>query len=92
MTASFDDGRPWALKPTIALRPEPFGALAYDFDTRRLSFLKHPLLAEVVEGLAAQPTAADACAAAGVSERQRPAIVRALGALADRGMIVERAA
>ena len=26
----------------VALRPEPFGALAYDFTSRRLSFLKTP--------------------------------------------------
>ena len=31
-----DLDRPWALSGQVALRPEPFGALAYDFDTRRL--------------------------------------------------------
>jgi putative mycofactocin binding protein MftB len=40
MSAVIDMGRPWALDPQVALRPEPFGALAYNFTTRRLSFLK----------------------------------------------------
>jgi putative mycofactocin binding protein MftB len=39
MTA-FDLDRPWQVGRGVALRPERFGALAYSFDTRRLSFLK----------------------------------------------------
>ena len=31
---------PWALSPSVALRPEPFGALAYHFGNRKLIFLK----------------------------------------------------
>ena len=48
--------RPWALHPQVALRPESFGALAYHFGTRRLSFLKSRTLLTVVESLAEQPT------------------------------------
>ena len=33
---------PWRLDDAVSLRPEPFGALAYHFGTRRLSFLKVP--------------------------------------------------
>ena len=44
--------RPWALHPQVSLRPEAFGALAYHFGTRRLSFLKSPTLLAVVESLA----------------------------------------
>jgi mycofactocin biosynthesis protein MftB len=80
------------LKSTVSLRPESFGALAYDFDTRRLSFLKHPLLVAVVEALVGEPTAADACTAAGVTDAAKPAVVRSLGYLAARGMIVQRTA
>ena len=91
MAAEFDEQRPWRLAPTVSLRQESFGALAYDFSSRRLSFLKHPLLVAVVEALADAPTAVDACAAAGVGETVRPAVVQSLGLLAQRGMIVERA-
>jgi putative mycofactocin binding protein MftB len=45
---AFDLERGWALDPQVALRPEPFGALAYHFGTRRLSFLKTPTLRAVV--------------------------------------------
>ncbi|MEN8672983.1 mycofactocin biosynthesis chaperone MftB, partial [Nocardioides sp.] len=40
--------QPWSLSPSVALRPEPFGALAYHFGNRRLTFLKRPELVAVV--------------------------------------------
>lgn len=48
MTVPFDPARPYRLSPSVALRPEPFGALAYHFGNRRLSFLKAPELVELV--------------------------------------------
>ena len=84
---AFDLERAWALDPQVALRPEPFGALAYHFGTRRLSFLKSRRLLAVVEGLEASESARAACAAAGVSEAELPRYARALEALADTGMI-----
>ncbi len=45
----------WALSPSVALRPEPFGALAYHFGNRKLTFLKTPALVGVVRGLAEGP-------------------------------------
>ena len=84
---SFDLERGWTLDPQVALRPEPFGALAYHFGTRRLSFLKSRRLLAVVEGLEASESARAACAAAGVSEAELPRYARALEALADTGMI-----
>jgi putative mycofactocin binding protein MftB len=90
MAVAFDERRAWALDDRVALRPESFGALAYHFGTRRLSFLKHPKLVRVVEALGEHRSAADACAAVGVAPAERPAITRALGTLADTGMIVER--
>jgi putative mycofactocin binding protein MftB len=79
---------PWRLHPQVSIRPERFGALAYHFGTRRLSFLKSRRLLEVVEGLdrAADPTAA--CRAAGVGEAELPTYRHALRTLADTGMIV----
>jgi putative mycofactocin binding protein MftB len=90
MTVPIDLARPWALCPSVALRPEPFGALAYDFSSRRLSFLKTQVLAEVVRGLADHPSALEACVAAGVGSDQLPRYEQALGALAASGMIRER--
>ena len=47
---AFDLDQPWCLDGRVALRPEPFGALLYHFGTRRLSFLKEPLLLAVIRG------------------------------------------
>ena len=84
---AFDLERGWALHPQVALRPEPFGALAYHFGTRRLSFLKSRTLLAVVQSLAEQPSARAACEAAGVPAAQLPQSTRALATLADTGMI-----
>ncbi len=39
------------LDPQVALRPEPFGALAYHYGNRKLIFLKHPDMVLVVQAL-----------------------------------------
>ena len=90
--SQFDLDRPWRLNPQVSLRPESFGALAYHFGTRRLSFLKSRELLGVVEGLAEAPDAAAACRAAGIPEEQLPAYRRALETLARTEMIVLREA
>ena len=87
---SFDVRGAWALDDRVALRQEEFGALAYHFGTRRLSFLKHPQLVQVVEGLATHPSAADALRAASSPAEREAAMVHALRTLADTGMIVPR--
>jgi putative mycofactocin binding protein MftB len=84
---AFDLERGWALNPQVALRPEPFGALAYHFGTRRLSFLKSRTLLAVVQSLGDQPSARAACRAAGVPDDQLPRYTEALATLADTGMI-----
>ncbi|MGI5472192.1 mycofactocin biosynthesis chaperone MftB [Streptomyces sp. CA-132043] len=74
----------------MALRPEPFGALAYDFTTRRLSFLKSLELVEVVRSLEHHPDVHAALEAAAVpTERHRP-LLTALAALSDAGTIEPR--
>jgi putative mycofactocin binding protein MftB len=88
----YDATLPWALDPQVSLRPESFGALAYHFGTRRLSFLKSPTLLAVVESLADQPSGLEACRAAGVPTEELDAYERALAALAESGMIRERVA
>ncbi len=81
----------WALSPSVSLREEPFGAMAYDFSTRRLSFLKSQRIVDVVESLERHPSAIAACRAAGVGERELPAFGEALRRLAETGMLVRRA-
>jgi putative mycofactocin binding protein MftB len=80
----------WALSPSVALRPEPFGALAYHFGNRRLTFLKRPELVAVVRALAEQPDVRSALVAAGVPAPQHPAYAKALRGLADTDMIRPR--
>jgi putative mycofactocin binding protein MftB len=78
------------LDPRVALRPEKFGALAYHFGTRRLSFLKSRKLLTVVQQLGEHTTGRDACRAAEVPDSEMPIYEAALGRLAATGMIRER--
>jgi putative mycofactocin binding protein MftB len=77
----FDAAGRWQLDPKVALRPEPFGALAYHYGTRRLTFLRSRLLADVVAGLARHDSAG-AALEAHVPAPSRPAYERALADLA----------
>ena len=81
--------RSWRIARQVAIRPEPFGALAYHFGTRRLSFLKTRKLLAVVQALDVQPTALAACRSAGVTEEEMPAYRQALATLASSGIVVE---
>jgi len=82
---------PWRLTPSVALRPEPFGALAYHFGNRKLTFLKRPELVRVVEQLADHPDVRSTLVAVGVPEQQHSAYAAALEGLADADMIRPRA-
>ena len=85
---------PWALSPSVALRPEPFGALAYHFGNRKLIFLKRPELVAVVRGLGSADgdgSVRSALVAAGVPEASWPAYVTALEGLAASDMITRSA-
>ncbi len=77
----------WSLSPSVALRREPFGALAYHFGNRRLTFLKRPDLVAVVRGLDGTTSVRAALLAAGVEEPRWPAYLRALTGLAETDMI-----
>lgn len=74
----------------VAVRPEPFGALAYHYDTRKLVFLRHPDIVRVVDVLGEHATVADALRACGIAEAHWPAFVTAIGSLAESGLLVER--
>ncbi len=85
----FDLERPWRLHGQVAIRPERFGALAYHFGTRRLSFLKTRKLLNVVQALADHPSGLEACRSAGVTAEELPAYGRALETLHRSGMLIE---
>ncbi len=87
---AFDPALPWRKARSVALRPEPFGALVYHFGNRKLSFLKSKTLVAVVEALADHPSADATLVACGVPEAQRPAYVKALADLARSQMITAR--
>ena len=87
---AFDPDQAWDIHPKVAVRPEPFGALLYHFGTRRLSFLKDPVLLNVVRELPNQASASAALAVAGVLVEQRARYVRALATLAATDMIITR--
>jgi mycofactocin biosynthesis protein MftB len=90
MSAVFDPALPWRKARSVALRPEPFGALVYHFGNRKLSFLKSKALVAVVEALGDHPTAAAALTACGVGEPQRATYEKALADLARSQMIEPR--
>ena len=78
----------WRLSPSVSLRPEPFGALVYDFSTRRLSFLKTLRLLDVVRRLDGATDVDEALRSAGVGEGERAGYLKALDGLADTGVLV----
>ena len=77
-----DTGRAWRLHPRVALRPEPFGALAYHYGNRRLNLLRSQDLVTLVERRGDHDSLVDAFDACGIAPTRRPAFERALGALA----------
>lgn len=89
MTTTFDASTRWERSPKVGLRPEPFGALAYHFDTRRLVFLKSNQLVDLVDGLAGHTSAAAAIEAIiePADDRSRGAHIKALQSLAEAGVI-----
>ncbi|KAA1379935.1 mycofactocin biosynthesis chaperone MftB [Aeromicrobium fastidiosum] len=80
----------WGLSPAVALRPEPFGAMAYHFGNRKLTFLKRMQLVEVVRGLAEHPDVRSTLVAAEVPEQDWPGYLSALRGLAETDMIRPR--
>jgi putative mycofactocin binding protein MftB len=75
------------LAPQVSLRPERFGALAYHFGNRKLSFLKHPDLLRAVELLDGDRTVGEALDAAGVEVSRWPSFLAALATLERSEML-----
>ncbi len=85
----FDSSAPYRLDEKVALRPEPFGALAYHYGSRRLTFLRSKLLAEVVAELGAYDSV-DSALADRVPAAERPTYRRALAQLESSEFICAR--
>jgi putative mycofactocin binding protein MftB len=82
--------RPLELHPDVALRPEPFGALAYHYGNRRLVFLKHPDVVAVVRKLGDEPSVRAALEACGVAPSRWDSFIRALSALESSEVVRAR--
>jgi mycofactocin biosynthesis protein MftB len=80
----------WELDPQVALRPEPFGALAYHYGNRRLTFLRSPDLVELVRSLGEHASVDEALAASPIQPTRWPSVQRALASLADSEVIRPR--
>lgn len=85
-------GRPLELDPQVALRREPFGALAYHHGTRRLTFLRSAELVALVRTLGDHPGIDEALAASDIAPARWPSFRRALVSLLGSGVIRERQA
>jgi putative mycofactocin binding protein MftB len=75
------------LHPDVALRPEPFGALAYHYGNRRLIFLKHPDVVAVVRDVANHPSLREALVNNGIDESRWSSFITALASLAKSEVI-----
>lgn len=84
---AFDPGRRYRLGNRVAIRREPFGAVAYHYGNRRLMFIGSEKLADLVRELDRYGTAAEAIAAAAGSPRSAEALTEALSRLEASGMI-----
>ena len=71
------------LHPRVALRPEPFGALAYHYGNRRL--------VAVANSLAGHATFAEALHACGIDPQRWPSFVTAFASLQESHVVRERA-
>ena len=78
---TLDASRGYRLDDRVALRPEPFGALAYHYGNRRLTFVRAPELVELLHDLEHHASVADALAASAFAEPRWPAVLRALASL-----------
>lgn len=83
-------GMALALHPQVALRPEPFGALAYHYGNRRLVFLQHPDVVTVARALAASATLGDALVECGIAPARWPSFAKAFASLLQSEIVVPR--
>ena len=75
------------LSPSVALRPEPFGALAYQFGYSRLTFLKRPELVQVVSSLNGTDPLKDVLQKCQIPEPKWDVFTKAIASLIKADMI-----
>jgi len=85
MTATLESA--CSLHPQVAIRPEPFGALAYHDGNRRLVFLRHPDVVRVIESLSSHGSLREALEANGIDEGRWPSFVKAIDSLTGSEII-----
>ena len=78
------------LHPQVALRPEPFGALAYHYGNRRLVFLKHRDVVAVAQRLADHPSLSATLSACDIAPSRWPSFERAFASLKSSDVVRER--
>lgn len=84
----FDPSCAYRLHPKVALRPEPFGALAYHYGNRKLVFLRSPRLLALVRQLDAQPSVNVALDSLALGDKARTKYLDALASLNRSDMLV----
>ena len=78
------------LHPQVALRPEPFGALAYHYGNRRLVFLKHPDMVPVAEHLGEHPSLSATLTACDIAPHRWASFEQAFASLKSSEIVRER--
>lgn len=87
---AFAPGRAYDLQPSVALRPEPFGALAYDYRTRRLTFVRSRLLCALLQSLGRFASAQEAVEALTISPPARRKLLAGLEKLVTSELVRAR--
>ena len=85
---AFDPTLAYRLHANVALRPEPFGALAYHYGNRKLVFLKSPRMVTLVRSLGEFGSVDAALVPLDLSTRARANYLSALLSLERSEMIV----
>jgi mycofactocin biosynthesis protein MftB len=83
----FDVTRRYVLHPSVAVRPEPFGALVYHYGNRKLVFLKSLPLVALVNSIGQHDSVQAALDALGLVEPARSKYVTALVSLYRSDML-----
>jgi putative mycofactocin binding protein MftB len=77
-----------SVHPSVAVRPEPFGALVYHYGNRKLVFLKSPGMVRLVHALDGRRTLDDALRHAEIPESAWPRHREALTSLLRSDMLL----